>query len=68
MFTAIIIYFFKFYSFSCNFFILFYFLFLFFCFCFSPKFSRKLCYVTRLEDLAEYVHLDQIDVPVQVAE
>lgn len=34
----------------------------------SPKFSRKLCYVTRLEDLAEYVHLDQIDVPVQVAE
>lgn len=34
----------------------------------SPKFSRKLLYVTRLEDLAEYVHLDQIDVPMQVAE
>ena len=66
MFTAIIIYLFKFYSFSCKFFILFY-VFVF-CFCFSPKFSRKLCYVTRLEDLAEYVHLDQIDVPVQVAE
>ncbi|KAJ7379040.1 Rho GTPase-activating protein 1 [Desmophyllum pertusum] len=34
----------------------------------SPKFSRKLCYVTRLHDLAEYVHLDQIDIPVEVIE
>ncbi|XP_078359356.1 rho GTPase-activating protein 8-like [Oculina patagonica] len=34
----------------------------------SPKFSRKLFYVPRLHDLAEFVHLDQIDIPVQVKE
>lgn len=34
----------------------------------SPKFSRKLYYITRLSDLAEYVHLDQIDIPKQVME
>lgn len=39
MFTAIIIYLFKFYSFSCKFFILFYFLFLFFVFVSVPSFQ-----------------------------
>lgn len=34
----------------------------------SPKFSKKLFYITRLNDLAEYVHLDQIDIPMQVME
>lgn len=34
----------------------------------SPKFSRKLFYITRLHDLAEYVHLDQIDIPKEVME
>ena len=34
----------------------------------SPKFSRKLFYITRLQDLADIVHLDQIDIPKQVME
>lgn len=34
----------------------------------SPKFSRKLFYINRLTDLAEHVHLDQIDIPKQVME
>ena len=41
----------------------------YFCFCFcSPKFSRKLYYITHLSDLSEHVHLDQIDIPEQVKE
>lgn len=35
---------------------------------FSPKFSRKLYYITHLSALGEHVHLDQIDIPPQVKE
>lgn len=38
-----------------------------FLFC-SPKFSRKLYYITHLSALGEHVHLDQIDIPPQVKE
>lgn len=33
---------------------------------FSAKFSRKVTYINRLDQLAEYVHLDNIQIPEEV--